>query len=238
MEGFKLFRWHLLHLYRGINHAGNQNHRPDIKRVNHRIRYHPRSRRILQTDEGKDKREQIPDQTSGVTQETLYRVSQPLLFLVYHVSHQHFKGLHCHIDGCIHQHKEYHAEEHGIDVVCETAGIRQHTHDQYRHQRPDKQIGNPSAETRPGAVTQRAYNGLHDNSRQRRQYPKITQTVRVSPQRGKYPAHVRTLKCISDLNPEKSETDVPQRPEAQAGFACQTVHFCHKSVYYVPAGTV
>ena len=28
------------------------------------------------------------------------------------------------------------------------------------------------------------------------------------------------------------------RPEAQAGFACQTVHFCHKSVYYVPAGTV
>ena len=56
------------------------------------------------------------------------------------------------------------------------------------------------------------------NSCKWRQYPEITQTMRIGTQCGKDTADVGTLQCIGYLYAEKAKADIPQLPKTQIRF--------------------
>ena len=65
------------------------------------------------------------------------------------------------------------------------------------------------SEAAPCAVAEHSDEGLYDDAHQRRQYPEVTQTMRVSAQRGEDSADIRALQSIGNLYTKEAETDVP-----------------------------
>ena len=94
-----------LYLQRGVNNAKDKDGRADVEGVDDRIWYHPLGRDVADAYGREDEREEVTRQASGVAQETLYGIGQPLLFLVHQVAYHHLEGLHGHVDACVQQHQ-------------------------------------------------------------------------------------------------------------------------------------
>ena len=72
----------------------------------------------------KDEREEISHQAACIAEKTLDGVGESFLFLIHHVAHHHFEGLHGHIDGGIEEHQRYQTENHGCTYRhAEASGI-------------------------------------------------------------------------------------------------------------------
>ena len=176
----------------GVERAEDENRCAGIEGPFHRIRNNTLGSGIGNSDPGKEDREEVTYDRTGVTESRLDGVCRTLLLLVDHIADHHFEGLHGDIDGGIQEHeaeqaephRRIEAEEEGLregEVTC----IRQKEHHRDRDERAHEQIGFTTPETRPGLVTVLTDQRLHDHTHQRREYPEETQRVGVSTQSGK-----------------------------------------------------
>ena len=207
-------RGHFLHLHRGVDDAEDEDGGADVERPDDRVRYDALRGGVLQAHPGEEEGEEVAHEASGVAQETLDGVGQSLLLFVHHVAHHHLERLHGHINRGVEKHQCEEAEHHGgADAHAETARVGQEAHHQHGDERPDEQVGDAPSEAAPRLVAGRSHEGLHQDARQRGQYPEIAQTVRIGAKGGEYPADVGTLQGVGYLYAEETEADVPQLPE-------------------------
>ena len=139
--------------------------------------------------------------------------------LVHRVAHHHFERLHRNVDGRVEKHQREKSKPHGgIQAQKQTlfereiAGIGQQHHHRHGNHGTNNQIEFTSAKhgAKPCFVGQQSHQWLHYHAHERRQYPEITQIVRVGTKRGKNATDVGALQRIGNLHAKKSETEVPQ----------------------------
>src|SRR3712207_7228590 len=88
----------LLHLQRCVDNTQYQDGRTHVKRPYNRVGYHAGGCRIGYSDEREEEGKDESYHAARIAKETLNAVSQQILFLVHHVTHEHFKRLHGHVD--------------------------------------------------------------------------------------------------------------------------------------------
>src|SRR6185503_4207328 len=81
-----------------------------------------------------------------------------------------------------------------------------------------------TTQTSPRAIAHRTDDRLHDQTGERRGEPKNRQSVGICTELFVDAAHIAELQTPAKLNPEKSETHVPDLPEAQAWFIHRRSH--------------
>src|ERR1041385_8749991 len=81
-----------------------------------------------------------------------------------------------------------------------------------------KKIRTPAAEASPGAIAHRADDRLDDQSCERCCKPEYRKMIGICAELLVDAAHIAELQAPAELNTKKSETHVPDLPEAQAWF--------------------
>ena len=103
----------LLHFRSGINDTENQDGCTDIERPNNTVGHHTFLCHIADADKCKDEREHKAQHRTGIAEERLDGVGLGLLLLVHHVTYEHLKRLHRHIDTGVEEHQGNQSEHHG-----------------------------------------------------------------------------------------------------------------------------
>ena len=220
----KFFGWHFANIHHSVNHTENEDCGTNIERPNHRWWHLALWRNVGNTDGGKQQREHIAHDRASVAQKRLNAIRLSFLLFVHEVAHHHLEGLHRHVDAGVEEHEGYQAKHHrSAHCQAKRAGVGEQTHHEHCHKRAHKQVRNAAAEAAPCFITEIAHERLNEHTHEWWKNPEETQIVWVGSEGGEDAADVGTLKCIRNLHPEKSETDVKQFRKTQ-------IRFCFKHI--------
>ena len=109
-----LRRGHFANMCHGIDNTKNQDNGAGIETIDDRMGHFSQRCRIGYPDGGQKEGEKESNKASGIAQKALYGVCLCLLALIYHIAHQHLKGLHGHVDRGVHQHQREEGKRHGV----------------------------------------------------------------------------------------------------------------------------
>ena len=105
----------------------------------------------------------------------------------------------------------------------ERAGMGHRQQGKRGKDRPGEKIGAASAERTPGSVAHVTDNGLDNQSGERRGQPEQREGAFTCPQILIDGGHIPHLQSPAKLDPEKSETHVPDLPEVEARLVHRTI---------------
>ena len=170
------------------------------------------NRRVGNSAPCHDERQECSDDRSEVDEEGLDHESLGLLGVVQHIGHEGPERLHRDVEGQVHEQED--EGSHRKRGECQQRrAVRHQQESDGGNDGSAEDVGNPAAESRPGAVGEHSHDRLDDESGNRGCEPEIAEMAEVSSERLENAGCVGILQGISNLHSEESEAEIPYLPK-------------------------